>query len=266
MLMSLYAKERPEYLRESLQSIFEQTLPPAEVVLVEDGVLTPELNEVLDEFGSRYKELKRIPLSENRGLGLALNAGLAHCTHNLVARMDSDDICFPHRFEMQMRYMLEHPEIDACSSWLREFEDHPENVKSVKKLPQHSHELYSYARTRCPLNHPAVMFRKDAVEQVGGYVHFRLFEDWHLWARMISNGCGMANIPDCLVHFRSSPEMIKRRGGWRYALHAINFQMELRELNFISSYTAVKNSLVRSAVCLMPNSVRSLFYLMFLRR
>ena len=155
VLMSLYAKERPEYLRQSLDSVFNQTFQPNEVVLVLDGPITCELKSVVDEFESKYSTLKIVPLAENRGLGKALNEGLKQCSFDLVARMDTDDVCKRNRFEIQIKYMEDHPEIDLCSSWIEEFEESPENVTSTKTLPETYEEISSYIKKRNPINHPS---------------------------------------------------------------------------------------------------------------
>lgn len=179
--MSLYYKERPDYLRQSLDSVFNQTLPPDEVVMVEDGPLTDELYHVLDEYETKYPQFKRIPLAVNGGLGKALNEGLKHCSNELVARMDTDDICFPERFEKQIQFMTINPKTDISSGWIAEFQDDISNIKSIKKVPQSHEEVARYIKSRNPLNHPCVIFRKKAVERANGYQHFPLFEDWYLW-------------------------------------------------------------------------------------
>ena len=112
VLLSVYKKEHPTYLKQSLDSLFAQTLPPDEIVLVKDGPLTPELEAVVTEYQSRYPMLKVVPLPQNQGLGKALNEGLKHCSYELVARMDTDDIAKPERFERQMQVFREHPETD----------------------------------------------------------------------------------------------------------------------------------------------------------
>lgn len=265
VLMSLYHKERPDYLRQSLDSVFNQTLKPDEVVMVEDGPLTPELYSILDEYESVHPELKRIPLSVNGGLGKALNEGLKHCSHDLVARMDTDDVCFPERFWKQIHFMETHPDIGIISSWLDEFEDDITVIKSIKKAPATHKDIAEYIKSRSPLNHPAVMFRKEAVMNAGGYKHFPLFEDYYLWARMFKLGIHFANIQEPLVHFRTSANMFKRRGGWKYACDSAKFQWKLYELGIIGMLTAVKSSILRGAVSIMPNSVRALVYAKLLR-
>lgn len=265
VLLSLYAKEHPEYLRQSLDSVFKQTLPADEVVLVEDGPLTPELEEVVEEYVNKYPTLKLVKISKNGGLGRALNEGLKHCSYEVVIRMDTDDICFPNRFEKQIDYMTRYSDIDISSAWLSEFEDDVKNVKCLKKVPHRHDQIETYIKSRNPLNHPAVVFRKSAVERAGGYQHFPLFEDWYLWARMLVTGSKFRNIQKPLVHFRTSPEMMKRRGGFRYAKDSFKFQMELHKLGLVSLPSALKNGAMRAAVYMMPNALRSKVYSVFLR-
>lgn len=265
VLMSLYIRERPEFLCQSFDSIFLQSLRANEIILVEDGPLTDELYNILDEYKSNHHELKSIKLPANSGLGEALNEGLKHCSHELVIRMDTDDICFPDRFEKQIEFMTKHPEVDISSAWLEEFEGDVTNVKTIKKVPASHSEIKTYIKTRNPLNHPAVIFRKSAVERAGGYKHFPLFEDWYLWARMIQCGARFANIQECLLHFRTSSDMFKRRGGMKYAIDSAKFQWTLHKIGLISSYCAIKASLLRGGVYIMPNFMRRWIYSKLLR-
>lgn len=266
VLMSLYAKEHEEYLREALDSVVAQSLRPDEIVMVADGPLTPGLEAVLADYASSLPQLKLVRLERNSGLGKALNEGLKHCSHELVARMDTDDVCFTNRFERQLEFMQEHPEVDASSAWMEEFEGETDNVKSIKKVPQSHEEISNYIKSRNPLNHPAVIFRKSKVVAAGGYMHFPLFEDWYLWARMFNDGARLANIPECLMHFRTSADMYKRRGGWRYAKDSARFQRELHRMGLISSVEALKGAVLRGGVYLLPNRLRELVYERFLRK
>lgn len=265
VLMSVYKKERSDYLTQSLISVFNQAVCPSEVVLVEDGKLTIELNNVIEFFSNKYQQLKLIKLPQNLGLGNALNEGLKHCSHELVIRMDTDDICFPDRFEKQIEFMTKHPEVDISSAWLEEFEGDVTNVKAIKKVPASHSEIKTYIKTRNPLNHPAVIFRKSAVERAGSYKHFPLFEDWYLWARMMQSGARFANIQECLLHFRTSSDMFKRRGGIKYAIDSTKFQWMLHKIGLISSYCAIKASLLRGGVYIMPNFMRRWIYSKLLR-
>ena len=209
--------------------------------------------------------MKVIRLSSNHGLGFALNEGLKYCSHDIVARMDTDDIATIDRFEKQITFLNDNPDIDICSSWLQEFEGEINNKISIKKVPSTHTEIADYIKSRNPMNHPSVIFRKKAVEDAGGYKPFPLFEDYYLWTRMYVNGCKFANIPECLVNFRTSPDMYKRRGGFKYAIDCAKFQWTLHKLGVISSVAAIKASILRGAVYLMPNSIRSFIYSRFLR-
>lgn len=265
VLLSLYAKEHPKFLCESLDSIFAQNCLPNEIILVKDGFLTKDLDEIINFYSQNSHLFKVISLAQNQGLGKALNIGLKYCSNELVARMDTDDISKPNRFERQIDFMTNHPEIAVCGSWIDEFEGSTDNVLSVKKVPQNTEEIAQYIKSRNPLNHPSVMFRKSAVEAVGGYKHFPLFEDWYLWARMFANGAKFANIQESLLYFRTSKDMYKRRGGLKYAKDSAKFQWTLHQLGIISTFAALKSSILRGAVYLMPNGMRKYIYTKFLR-
>lgn len=161
---------------------------------------------------TRYPYLKVLSLVTNRGLGKALNEGLKYCSHELVARMDTDDIAMPERFEKQLAVFKKYPDIDVVGAWINEFEDNVSNIKSVRKLPELPDDIRQFAKRRNPINHPVVMFRKSAVLAAGGYRHFPLFEDYYLWIRMLMNGAKFYNIQESLLYFRFSSEMFKRRG------------------------------------------------------
>lgn len=266
VLMSVYYKENPRFLAESLNSVMNQTMPPDEVVVVKDGPLTDALDAVLDEYATKYPAIKLVPLDKNRGLGLALNEGLKHCAHEIVARMDSDDICKPHRFEKQLEVMRSNPDIDVVGSWIDEFTDDANHTIATRRLPEDHNSLKAYAKKRSPMNHPSIAFRKNAVMKAGGYMHFPLFEDYYLWVRMLNIDCRFANISESLVCMRISPEMYKRRGGMRYVRDEWRLQREFRKIGFISGREMAVNMAVRTIFRLAPNSLRGYMYKRFLRK
>ena len=260
ILLSVYRKEKTEFLTEALKSIIEQTLPPDEIVLVEDGPLLQEQENVISQFAAQHGMVRIVKLPQNQGLGKALNEGLKHCTYDLVARMDTDDIALPDRFEKQTAFMEAHPEIDACSGWIDEFIGTPDNIVSRRTLPETSEELYKFGKSRNPLNHPAVMFRKSVVLKAGGYQHFPLFEDYYLWVRMMMKGSKLYNLQEPLLLFRSSQDMYKRRGGMKYALTELRFQRTIHKLGYISLTKMWANSLTRFIARIIPNKLRGLLY------
>lgn len=266
VLLSLYYKESPVFLRQSLDSVFCQTLLPDEVVLVEDGPLTPELDAVVDEFKQKYPILKIVPLPVNVGLGKALNEGLKHCTNELVARMDTDDVCKPDRFERQIRVFEEHPEYDVVGAWIDEFDDDIANVKSVRKVRETADDIFEFGKSRNPMNHPVVMFKKIAVEAVGGYKHFYLLEDYYLWLRMLLNGSKFYNIQDSLLWMRASKDMFKRRGGLKYAVSEVKLFNYMLSQNYIGFMSWAKNVIIRFSTRVMPNKIREYIYTKILRK
>lgn len=266
VLLSLYYKESPLFLRQCLDSIFHQTLKPSEIVLVKDGLLTNDLDLVVNEYEDRYLELKVISLPENVGLGNALNEGLKCCSFNLVARMDTDDIAKPERFEKQLGVFEKHPEYDVVGTWIDEFINTPSNIISVRKLPENIDEIKIYARYRNPLNHVSVMFNKSKVLEAGSYQHYLLMEDYYLWIRMLLKGATFYNIQESLVWVRCSEDMYNRRGGLKYALTEISFFRYLYSVQYINFFDLCKNVIVRFAIRMMPNNLRTWGYKYLLRR
>lgn len=265
VLIPVYYREQPDFLNQSLHSLFDQTCRATEVILVKDGPLPPGLDTIIEGYARRYPEMTVLALPENVGLGAALNEGLRLCSYELVARMDSDDICKPDRFEKQLAAYAQQPQLAVVGSWVDEFEVTPDQVLAQRRLPTERDEIYQYAKYRCPFNHPTVMFRKSAIEAVGSYLPFYLFEDYYLWARIIKAGYEIRNIPESLLYFRCDPRTIRRRGGLKYALSELRFLHLLRKMGFIKNGTFIKNATIRFTVRMLPNRIRALIYRKLLR-
>ncbi len=266
VLISVYSKEQPAYLQQSLDSIFAQTMPPDEVVLVEDGPLPAPLTDVIEAMAQQHQQLHIVKLPENMGLGLALNEGLKHCHHELVARMDSDDIMRPERLAKEAAYLAEHPETAVVGSWTEEFEDCINELNTIRKVPETHEQLVDFSKRRNPMNHPTVMFRKRAVEATGGYHHCLLFEDYDLWIRMMRQGARFYNLQESLLYFRVSNDFFKRRGGWTYIHQEIRFQQSLHQMGHIGYATMIQNIMMRTLLRMIPNKWRQKSYLFLLRK
>lgn len=265
VLLSVYRKENPEYLKQSIDSIFTQTVPPTEIVMVEDGPLTDELYKVLDGY-KKDPRWKAVPLPENVGLGKALNAGLEACSYELVARMDTDDIAKPERFEKQLAAFAADPELSLCGTQAAEFRDTPENVTAHKKVPLTDEEIRQYARKRNPFNHPTVMYKKSEVLRAGSYQHAMWFEDYYLWARMLAQGSKTRNLPEELLWFRAGEDMFGRRGGFKYVKSAVSVKRRIWKLGVSGFGDFLVSAGGQVAVGLMPNGLRRRFYQKFLRK
>lgn len=266
VLMSVYHKENPEYLRAAMNSIWEQTVKTDDFVLVCDGPLTPELDAVIAEMQEEHPELTVVRLAKNGGLGNALNEGMKHCKNDLVARMDSDDISRPDRCERQLAVFRDYPEVSIVSGVVEEFTQSTEKIDSRRVLPETHKEILDFARKRNPFNHPCVMYRKAAVEAAGGYKDFYLLEDYYLWIRMLQSDAIGYNIQEPLLWMRAGSDMYKRRSGLRYARSQKALFKYMRDTGWITTGQYIKSSAIRGASSLAPNGLREFVFKKVLRK
>lgn len=265
VLMSCYAKDRPEWLTLALESMAAQTVPPAEIVLVFDGPLGEGLLAAVDEFDAAHSGLLvRVPLEKNGGLGPALNAGLARCSCGVVARMDADDYSRPERLERQLAKLAEGYDMLGCN--VTEFSLDVDCPNSERLMPETNDEIMRFAKRRTPFAHPSFVVRRAALEAVGGYRNVPYAEDFDLFARLLAHGFRGYNLQEPLVAMRVDERAYRRRGGRSYARDMLSFNLlQLRE-----GWFSPADFLVRSAanigVALVPNSVRDAIYKRFLRR
>lgn len=228
VLMSVYHEENPFYLKESIDSMLQQTLKPEQIVIVKDGPLTIELEQILKEYEKNFKSIFTIlSLKENLGLGKALDKGLEVCRNELVARMDTDDISLPDRCEKQVMEFIKNPKLCLVGSNIDEFYDNPKNVVSSRVVPSEHKDITKFILRRSPFNHPSVMFKKSEVIRVGGYGEFRRKQDLDLFSRMINGNCISMNIDESLVLFRSNKDSFKRRKSWSYCKSYIEVQFQI---------------------------------------
>ncbi|MGQ3330845.1 glycosyltransferase [Halorubrum sp. FL23] len=266
VLLCTYAGDDAPELGRALESIFDQTVQPAEVVIVADGPLTDELEDVLADLEEKYPEtLRQVSLSSNQGLGAALRRGVQECSHEWVARMDSDDIAIEDRFERQLGYINQHPETDVVGGYIGEFSTDPDRIETVREVPTTSKAIRSSARFRCPLNHPTVMFRRSAVLDVGNYRPLRSMQDYDLWMRLLADGYTIANVPAVLVTCAAGEDLFARRGGFEYARIEVRLQYEFLRLGVISLPVFLLNVCARIPLRLVPNRLRGFVYKRFLR-
>lgn len=262
VLMSLYKKEKPEYLRLAIDSMINQTVPPDEIVIVEDGPLTDELYAVLDE----YPILHRVKNETNLGLGLALNVGLKKCKNELVARMDTDDCSKPERCEKQLLRFSEKPYLAIVGSHIDEFVGDVSNVISRRVVPTTTKEIYDYAKRRSAFNHPAVMYSKTAVLDAGGYADLKRNQDVDLFGRMQFLGYKAENIDEALLWFRSSDELAKRRKSWQNTWSYIATIRKFWKMGYSSFVDYAMVGIAQTGMYLMPVKLQNFVYRKFLRK
>lgn len=267
VLMSLYAKEKPEYLRECLNSLLIQTVLPDEIVIVKDGPLTEGLEAVLEEYTAKAPWLYHlVPLPENKGLGLALAAGVPECRNELIARMDTDDVCRKDRFEIQLQEFEKDPGLDICGSQIAEFEEDTAHIVAQRIVPLEDAEIKKYQKRRDGFNHMSVMFRKSAVLRAGNYQSCMLMEDTYLWVNMFLSGSKAKNVDDFLVYVRIGKDMFERRGGLSYYKKYKQGRRKVRATGYIGFFDYHYTLLVQLAVALMPNKLRGWVFKKMLHR
>ena len=344
VIMSIYQNDVPEHLHIALESLLNQTRRPDEIVIVGDGPVPAELEQVIESLptegseaaGSKFKvqgsnALKRVqgsklhtdsteltdsitqtsrfnsqssiafgddchdsvnqaslltlaapiilnlqghetvirylPQEKNRGLGAALAIAVEAAQYPYLARMDADDIAVPDRFEKQLRFLEQHPDVAAVGGMIEDFSSDPNHVTGRRIVPLESEDIHRYMRSRNGMNHVTVMFKKEELLRVGNYQPFHLNEDYYLWVRMIQQGCQLMNIPDVLVRVRAEKEQVDRRGGFPYFRDQYRVFKYMLNTGFISWPRFLLNICERGTVqLLMPLSVRCWFYQRFLRK
>lgn len=266
VLMSIYIKEKPQYIRQCFDSLLHQTVMANEWVIVEDGPLTKEIYQLLDEYQRQYPNLiKRVILKENQGLGRALREGIIHCTYELIARMDTDDIARKDRFEKQIAMFEQDSELDICGSHIKEFDKTPNEILAIRKVPIKEKQILEYQKRRDSFNHMTVMYKKSAVLKAGNYQHALLMEDSLLWVNMMRNGAKCANIDDYLVYVRTGTKMFERRGGLSYFKKYHQGRKKIYETGYISWWDYICTLVIQFGVSILPNKIRKILFINFLR-
>jgi len=259
--MSVYKNDCKEHFGLAIDSVVKQSVPPSEIVLVVDGPVGNDLNEVIKEKETKINSLKVIRLNENKGHGEARRIGLENCSHDIVALMDSDDICLPNRFEKQLEALSQNIDVSIVGGQIEEFDDDIGEVIGIRNVPLEDEEIKSFLKNRCPMNQMTVMFRKTDIQKAGGYLDWHNNEDYYLWIRMVLKGFKFMNLNETLVNVRVNTNMYRRRGGWNY------FKSEARLQKFMFNHGLIVASKYLLNICirfivqvLMPNSLRQIVF------
>lgn len=230
--MSVYKNDSPEFFKEALESILNQTKVPDEIILVEDGPIPHQLDKIISEYESKYSILNVIREKENKGLGNALRIAVNNAKYDYIARMDSDDISSLDRFEKQLSFLKNHPEVDIVGGDAAKFEKTPNEIIGYRRPKYTDAELKKQLQDKTPFCHVTIMAKKKSIIQAGSYVEIFNQEDYYLWARMAKNNCIFANIPDILVYVRLVG-VGGRRGGWKYFKNEMFMQKYLFKSHII---------------------------------
>lgn len=261
VLMTVYKKDDPKFAQAGIDSMLKQTHRTNDFVLVCDGEMTEELNEVIYAYVAEYPELFNVVrLPQNVGLGAALRHGVSHCKNEIVARMDNDDIAKPERCEHEIEYLRANPDCVLVGAHMNEFDDDPDVVLRVKKVPIGFDDIKKYARRRNPFNHSTVMFRKSAILEAGNYSEMRTNQDVELWVRMLNKGYRCENIDEILVDFRFDSNTLERRQEWKNAKLMIDIWKRFRKNRYCSYWDYLVVKWVQIAICVMPAKLLNWVY------
>lgn len=267
VLISVYINEKAEWFNKALESILiNQSLKPDDVVIVKDGPISEELEEVLQNYSKMFEGIIRIiPLEKNLGLGNALKIGLENCKYNLVARMDTDDISVYNRFEKQIEIFKKNKEVDLVGGLISEFNDNPDNSNYIRMVPFNHNDIVNMMKKRNPFNHVTVMFKKDAVIRSGSYQRLLYAEDYFLWVRLIENGYKTMNINDILVNVRTGNDMIKRRSNPIFIKSWIELQRYMKDIGLINILEYARNIIFVFIFMCVPKQIKKFIYTFLLR-
>lgn len=267
VLLSIYYKEDPTHFDEALTSIWDhQTLKPSEIVLVKDGPLTTELDQIIKQWESKLGNiLKVIALTINVGLGKALNEGIEACSNDWIFRMDTDDIAVSNRFELQIDYLKKYPDTALLGGQIVEFHGSMDNQTGMRQVPTEQNEIKNYSYYRSPFNHPTICMNKKALLKLGGYQHHLFMEDYNLWIRFLAQGYQVANLPDTLVYMRADG-LHSRRKGWQYIKSEWQMFKLKRDLKYQNTFMAFWLFLLKSSVRFLPATFLQKIYNTLLRK
>lgn len=268
VLMCVYKNDNSTYFKQALESVSNQTVKPSEIVLVIDGPIPKETRDNINDFALKNQDIFNIiDLKINVGHGKAKNIGLKKCTYELVAIMDSDDICTKDRFEKQLLYFKKHPETSILGGIISEFSKNINISLGQRSLPSTHSEIKKFLKMRCPMNHMTVMFKKSEVIEAGGYLDWHYNEDYYLWIRMYLSGAIFSNLNDIIVYARVNDEFYLRRGGWKYFVSESKLQYFMFQKNIINIFRLTFNILIRFFVqFVVPNKFRKWLFLNFFRK
>lgn len=248
----LYHGSVPDQVRASLESLAAQTRRADHIAIVQDGPVSPQLTEVIEGFAAEHAEATIVHLPRNVGGGLASAAGVEALSDDLIARLDTDDIADPQRFEKQCAFLERHPEVDILGTAMAEFEDSPDRVTAIRSLPERHEELARYAKMSSPINHPSVMMRARAVHKAGNYRDVHYMEDYDLFARALATGARFHNLPEPLTYFRVSAAQLRRRTGREMFAVERRMQRNLVSYGLIGKPRSWFNLAARNTYRLLP--------------
>ena len=266
VLMTVYKNDNPEYFRQSLYSMFQQTYLPDEIVIVKDGMISNDLQQVINSYIGKNIRIQQVSLERNVGLGMALNAGIKKCSNELIARMDADDYSMPKRCELQIKEFEKDPHLDIVGCPADEFVGTIDNVVGCRSVPTENDEIYKFARKRDPFNHPTVMYKKSTVQKVGGYSNYRKNQDTDLWIKMLEENAKCKNLKEHVFRFRFDENTYQKRKSWINTKILIKIRYNAWKNGFNTFFDLIEIATAQLAIYFLPTHFQKVVYKYILRR
>jgi len=263
VLLPVHAGVAADVFGAALDSLAGQTRPADEVVVVEDGPLTPAHDRLIDQYAAAHAGVVRVVLPTNQGAGVANQAGLETATGTWIAKMDADDVLLPHRLETQLE-ALHRTGADLCGAAMWEFDSDPDHPTRLRTNPLDHDAIARRMRFNNPVNHPTAVYRRSLALEAGGYPAMRYMQDYDLFARMLVAGARMTNLEEPLVLFRAGAPMHRRRSARGYLALEWQLQRRLRSYGLVGRRRAVYNLAVRGAFRLLPGRTMGKAYRLLL--
>ncbi|MBP3365685.1 MAG: glycosyltransferase [Treponema sp.] len=264
--ISCYKNDNPKDFETAFLSIYNQTIRPDEIIITVDGPIPSELEQVVSRFELEFQAVI-LRSVQNNGQGMAHALAVTYAKYDWIAIMDADDISVPDRFEKQLSYVAEHPEVSIVGGQIEEFIGTTDNVVGKRICPEEDKEVKKYLKKRCPLNHVTIMLKVSDVLKAGNYQTWHFNEDYYLYCRMLLEGASFHNLPDTLVYVRVGEEMYKRRGGWKYFKSEAKLQKWMLSHKIIAFPRYCVNVAIRLCVqVLMPNWLRGFVFQKLFRK
>ena len=227
----VYDKDNHKYLKEALESIYNQSVKPNQIVLVLDGPINQELETVINDYNlliSDEIDFDIIRLNKNKGHGEARKISIENAKHGLIALMDADDISRFNRFEKQIDIFQNNNELSIVGGQILEIDHASKKSISIRKVPVTDRNIKRNLTIRSPFNQMSVMFKKDDVIKAGNYKEFFHNEDYYLWARMFLEGFTFYNTPEILVDVRINESY--KEGANRELYEELGIRSELTKI------------------------------------
>ncbi len=266
VLMSVYAGEKAEFFKQSVDSMLAQTYPTDDFVLVCDGELTEELDELVAHYEENYSFFHVLRLEEKLGTGGCANEGLKLCKNEYIVKMDSDDIALPERCETSLYCMAKKPDTDILGAYIEEFDSVSGEYIATKKTPLTHKEIMKYARRRNPFNNQTLVYKKSAVEKTGGYSDVKRCEDYDFVVRMLAGGAKGRNIGKVLVRYRVTEGNYERRKNWANTKSFIAVRWRIHKMGFSSLIDFLVPTALQLIIFIMPSKLTGKIYKKLLRK